>query len=543
MTERTSDPAGRASSVAAADAIVRVSTLAHWRSAFWIAFIALGLVKLWLAATLSPFVDEAFYWQESRHPAWSYSDVPGMTAWLIRCGEFVFGHSTLAMRAPFLLLGALLPLLMVRMVTRIADARAGWQAGLWTMALPLAGTLGVLALPDVPLTFASLLALDAFERASRHARWRDWNLLGLALALAWLSHYRAAMLLLAGFAFLTLTARGRSLWRQPGLWICLAIAASGLVPLLVFNLQHDWSALGFQLVERHPWAFHADALIQPIEQAIVVTPFLYGLLLAVLVIAWRRRRLGAPWDLFACSALIPLIAYFVFGLFADDERFRVHWPLPGYLPLIALLPLLGRELRARWIDTLSGAAALIAALGGAAVLAYLAVASIPEASTRLSHLKAFPANFVGWHESGRVVESLLEKMGPEPIILVADNFMLAAQLDFVLDGTRPIHTLDSPLNTKHGRAAQLRLWAQDETALRAYAGQRVLLVVEETSLRERERAAWLDSLCTRIDVMRPLQRLDLHAGRKRFAFYAGVVPAMPDAAKKCSYPPQLVLTE
>ena len=43
-------------------------------------------VKLLIAARLPLFVDEAFYWQEGQHLAAAYSDLPGMTAWLVRLG-------------------------------------------------------------------------------------------------------------------------------------------------------------------------------------------------------------------------------------------------------------------------------------------------------------------------------------------------------------------------------------------------------------------------------------------------------------------------
>ena len=193
------------------------SNARNWRTAFWIVWTVVLAVKIGLAATLAPFGDEAWYWQESRALDWSYSDLPLATASLIRLGETLFGHGVLAMRAPFLLLGALLPLVMLRIGRRVFDAKAGWCAGLLTLALPLLGTLGIFALPDVPLTFCSALALDALERAARTHRLRDWSALGIVLAAAWLSHYRAAMLLLVGLAFLCLTPRGRALWRDRGL--------------------------------------------------------------------------------------------------------------------------------------------------------------------------------------------------------------------------------------------------------------------------------------------------------------------------------------
>ncbi|HTI96034.1 MAG TPA: glycosyltransferase family 39 protein [Rudaea sp.] len=531
----------------------------RWRTAFWVVWAVLLIAKIVLAVRLAPFGDEAWYWQESRHPAWGYSDLPPLTAWLIATGEAAFGHGTLAMRAPFLLLGAALPLLIVRIAARIFGTVDGWRAGMLALGLPLLGTLGIFALPDVPLTFASALALHAIERAARQRKLRDWTLLGLALALAWLAHYRAAMLFAAGLAFFALTARGRSLWRDPGLWLALAIMCLGIVPTLAFNATHAWAALDFQLVQRNPWHFHVDALVQPLEQALVCTPLFYGLLLWALWRTWKQYRCrfrtlsvrpersaegakskgtdgisispaaratlnanGIPWDLFLCCAAVPILAYFVLGLFADDTRFRAHWPLPGYLPLLIALPVLLREARvAAWFRIATFA---LLAFGSVLAFAYLGMAAIPGGADVLARMKAFPQQFVGWREAAAQTRALLAQPRFADSTLVADNFMLAAELDFALDGERPVYTLDHPLNAKHGRAPQLAMWGRDEAGLRALGAEhRVLLVVEPGARRERERAAWLDTLCSRVGDLAPVARLDSYAGRKRYRWYAGVV--------------------
>ncbi|MFK2904505.1 glycosyltransferase family 39 protein [Dyella ginsengisoli] len=504
-----------------------VAPVARWRAAFLGAFVALLLVKIALAATLAPFSDEAFYWQESRHLAWGYSDLPPLTAWLIRLGETVAGHGLLGMRWPFLLLGAALPWIVACFAREAFDARTGWQAGLLSLALPLAGTLGVLAVPDVPLTVAIMLAVLALQRVAAADRWRDWLLLGGALALAWMTHYRAAMPMLVGLLFLAFAPRGRALWRRRGLWLALAVASLGLIPLLVSNWQQRGAGVAFQLVDRNPWQFHASALVQPLEQALACTPLLYALLLWAAWQAWRRRREGAPWDVIAFVAVGFLGLYFVLGLFADDLRFRAHWPLPGYLPLLAVLPALlwaGQSARAgrRWLMAALGLAVAGQMLG----LAYLALAASPGGATRLAGLKAFPYAFVGWREAALQVTAARA----DDAVLVADNFVLAAELDFALGGDRPddrrpVYSLDSPLNIKHGRAPQLAIWQRDEAALRAaHAGQPMLLVVEETAQSERERLVWQGTLCRRIDAPQPAGRLDLYGGRKRFAFYRGRVP-------------------
>ena len=119
-------------------------------------FALLTAIKLVLAWGLPPFVDEAFYWQEGRHPAWAYSDLPGLTAWLARLGTQLGGDRVLALRMPFLLLASCVPWLVWRIARREFDDPIAWRAALVAILLPLAGSLGLLALPDVPMTVATL---------------------------------------------------------------------------------------------------------------------------------------------------------------------------------------------------------------------------------------------------------------------------------------------------------------------------------------------------------------------------------------------------
>lgn len=501
-----------------------VVPIARWRAAFVTAFALISACKLWLAATLAPFTDEAFYWQESRHLAWGYSDLPPLTAWLIRFGETFAGHGLLGMRWPFLLLGGLLPWLVVAFARTAFDARRGWQAGVLCLALPLAGSLGVLALPDVPLTVAIMLANLALLRVVDDRRSRDWWMLGSALAVAWMTHYRAAMPMLVGLLFLAFFPRGRALWRRPGLWGALLLASVGLLPLLVSNWRQRGAGLAFQLVDRNPWQFHADALVQPLEQALTCTPLLYVLMLCALWACWQRRHRDGPWDLLFVVPAGFLGLYFLFGLFADDVRFRVHWPLPGYLPLLAVLPVLfwpaqAGARRRLWL----GAALALAAAGQVLVLLYLGAAATPGGARGLTRAKAFPYAFVGWREvSAAVARAQVASPGA---IVVADNFALAAELAFQFDGHPEVFSLDSPLNVKHGRAPQLAIWRRDEAALRSrYAGRPMLLAVEETAQRVHQRLIWQGTLCERIGHPKLLERLDLYQGRKRFALYRGEVP-------------------
>jgi hypothetical protein len=237
--------------------------------------------------------------------------------------------------------------------------------------------------------------------------------------------------------------------------------------------------------------------------------------------AWRRRD-EAPFDLISVLAGSFVLGYFGLGLFADDVRFRAHWPLPAYALLCAGMPLLLRD-ASRRVRRFSAAAFGLAAVGLAIGLGYLALAASPSGARVLSGVKAFPSNFTGWREASAAVVPFLRDH-PDTL-LVADNFMLAAELRFALGRDRIVYSLDSPLNTKHGRAPQLADWGLDEKGLAAHASAPLLLVVDETALRERERRAWLGSLCTRVALGAAVTRLDLFDGRRRFALYRASVPA------------------
>ena len=151
------------------------------RKTFIVAWCAVLAVKCVLAMHLPLFVDEAFYWQEGMHPAWAYSDLPGLTAWLTRIGVGLFGHDALGLRIPFLLLAAAVPWLVARVTAREFGATAGWQAALLALLLPLAGTLGLLAVPDAAMAVATLLCMDACARLLRKRQRRA----AVELAVGW----------------------------------------------------------------------------------------------------------------------------------------------------------------------------------------------------------------------------------------------------------------------------------------------------------------------------------------------------------------------
>lgn len=502
-----------------------------WRRRFLWAWVAVLLAKVLIAWRLPLFVDEAFYWQEGQHLALAYSDLPGLTAWLTRLGVMIGGHSPLALRMPFLLMGAALPWLVAKVSARWFGERAGWQAGLLTLLMPLSGTLGLLALPDVPMALATALCLDAGARLLDKVNAGRALELAIGLALGALSHYRFLGVILVGFVALMLIERGRRILRDPRVLIALAIGAVAWLPLLSWNLDNADAGLRFQLLDRHPWRFHADGASFVLIQALLVTPLLFIALVQTFLLAARERgEAASQWRYFGLLGGISTLGFFLLSFFADNERVSFHWTLPGYLALLAAAPLVFTQ----WRPWLRRAMWGLMLIGLVAMLGWYAVVSVPLWRERLAAEKWYPANFAGWEQVADAVRDELAAMPPGTVVL-ADNFKLGAELGFQLRDP-DIRVLDHPLNHKHGRAPQLRLWKLEGDGSLPPAGTPVLLVSGTNEVRYRDLLTQYHTLCAKAGPIKPSRIVNVDHGAQRFVLARFPAGLAPDPSKPCAAP-------
>lgn len=473
---------------------------------FVILWTLVTAVKLLIAARLPLFVDEAFYWQEGQHLAAAYSDLPGLTAWLARLGVAAGGHHLLALRLPFLAIAALLPWLIAHVSTRWFGARAGWQAGCLTLLMPLSATLGILAVPDVPMALAAVLCLDAGARLLREVDATSALELAAGLVIGALSHYRFAGVIGVGFIALALIPQGRALLRDPRVWLALMVGALAWLPLLAWNSDHHEAGLRFQLVDRHPWRFQATGAWFLLIQALLVTPLLALAMLRV-ALAGTGGGARAQWRYFGLLGGVSTLAIFVLGFFSDAERISFHWPLPGYLALLVAVPLV----IARWSRPWRRATWALLLLGTLGACGYYLAVSFPQIREHAAGQKYYPRNFAGWKPLARAVEAELKAMPPGTRLL-ADNFKVGAELGFEL-GNPDIEVLRAPLNDKHGRSAQLQQWnllvddARDAPRL---------LVLSPSDQRYRDLLQRYHDVCAMLGPLPPPKVVSTDHGFQRF---------------------------
>lgn len=481
----------------------------QWFLAVW---AIVTVVKVVIAARLPLFVDEAFYWQEGRHLAAAYSDLPGLTAWLTRLGTDIGGHHVVAVRAPFLLMAALLPWLVARSAAQWFGATVGWQAAMLTVLMPLSGTLGLLALPDVPMALATVLCADAGARLLREVDAMAVTELAIGLMLGALSHYRFIGVIGVGLLALLWLPAGRKVLRDPRVWVALAVGVLAWAPLLAWNLEYADAGLRFQLLDRHPWSFHGDGVRFLLVQAAMATPLLFW---AMLVVCMRGIRsdgsADTAWRYFALLGAVSTLGFFALGFFADNERVSFHWPLPGYLALLVVVPLLLRE----WSPARRRATWGIAALGAVLMFGYYVAVSLPGLRTQIAGSKYYPENFAGWHTLAQDVQAVRATL-PADTVLLADNFKTGAELGFAL-GDADIPVLDHPLNRKHGRAPQLQLWGLHHDGARDAP---TLLVVGATDVKFSALLAHYQQLCRVVGPLPPPRVVNIDHGARRFLLFA-----------------------
>jgi hypothetical protein len=450
----------------------------------------------------------------------------------------MFGDTPFGIRAPFLLLGALLPALVAAWARRFVDAGTARAVGAASLAVPLAGTLGVLALPDVPLTVVLVGLAIPLARVLERGRTGDFAALGVLIALGWLAHYRFVVALASAAAVLALTPRGRLLARDPRLWLAVAVGALGLVLTVAFNAAHDWQGFAFQYLERHPWRPSLVGASEPLVQLLVVTPVLAMALLAGGWQAFRRRDdPSAPWDVLGAGAGGLLAAFLLLGIVADTERTRFHWMLPGWLLLLPALPwVLAGWSAGAFVPRLAARVAL--PLGAAATLALmvaLALATRPPPGAEATPSRPLLDNLAEWPV---VVDFARRQRAEAPgAALIAGDFMLGAQLEFALH--EPTAVLPHPRNARHGRAGQLAILGRDIATLDRRGWSHGLLLVEDTARRGIDRLPALLELCQTFGALAWRDELVLHGGRFRVLAFdvARRDGSAADATGDCDLPP------
>ncbi len=305
------------------------------QSAFrqWLAVIALiaalTAMRVIYASLLDLRTDEAYYWTWSKENVLSFLDHPPMIAWFIRLSTAIFGDTNFGVRFAGVLAMPVTQLLLADIVRRVThDVRAVVIAVLMMEAALYYGLLMAKVSPDVALIPFATAMVWALVRLAESDDGRWWLLAGVFAGLALLSKFTAGLMLPAVAAFM-LVPHWRGRWlRSPYPWLAALIAFALFLPVLIWNMQHDWASFRFQLVRAtatHEWSLRTLGEFMGLQFGLVGFVLLPVVLTGVALTAWRGyRRSDAVAILLSTAVIVPFV-YFLWK--SLSLRVGDTWPM------------------------------------------------------------------------------------------------------------------------------------------------------------------------------------------------------------------------
>jgi 4-amino-4-deoxy-L-arabinose transferase-like glycosyltransferase len=440
-----------------------------WRRAAVWPLVGLAVLQ-WVVGSRIPLdPDETYYWEWSRRLALGYYDHPPAIAYLIRAGTAIFGPSALGVRfVPVLVnLGAGLTILLL--ARRLGGARAARNAAFLVVSLPIVAVWLLLATPDCALFLANGLALYAAVRAleaspgSRPAlAW--WLGSGTALGLGLLSKLLAVLLPFGILLALLSRSDLRRRLAEPGPYLACLLAAFIVIPTalgnrsapLVFQLHH-----GFGGSRGSPLLQELDFIGGQMGMAGAVL-----FVLLAIAVARSLRRSAEP-----LRFVLAVVAFSTFAVFAVSSlrhRVEANWPLPAYLPGVALLASApGGHRWRRWVR------AGIAVGSAMVALAYLQMVTpvlpFPEELIRRGHGWDYVAQRVG------ILRGSSSAVRGRRLWLAGNTYQDASEMAFHL----PDHPGVFALNLR-SRSNQYSVWPGFPEL--AHPGDDLILVLNNRSV-------------------------------------------------------------
>ncbi|HEX3995368.1 MAG TPA: glycosyltransferase family 39 protein, partial [Acetobacteraceae bacterium] len=292
-----------------------------------IGLAVLTLIRL-LVASVAPLApDEAYYWVWSHALAAGYLDHPPMVALWIRVGTSLAGADAIGVRLLGPLAAAVGSVLLYDTAERLFPARgAGLTAAALLNATLILGAGSEIMTPDTPLLLFWTATLWAGARLASGGAPAWWLACGIFAGLAMVSKYTGAFLPL-GLGLFAAIAMPRSL-RRPEPWLGGLIAGLVMLPVVLWNAQHDW--VGFLRQGGRVADWRPERAAQFLGELVggqigLATPGVFVLVCVGIVTAIRMtaRSRDPSWTLLSALSVPPVL---VFLQHAIGDRVEGNWP-------------------------------------------------------------------------------------------------------------------------------------------------------------------------------------------------------------------------
>jgi undecaprenyl-diphosphatase len=304
--------------------------------------LLVSLFRLAVGAGFELTMDEAYYWEWSRHLSLSYYDHPPMVALVLALTTF-FSDSEIFIRLAAVLGAVASSLVIYRFCVELyGSEKAGLRAVL-IANVTLIFTAGALVpTPDTPLIPFYIAGILAFLLAlrsdpSRPDSYTRWVVAGAFIGCALLSKYTAFFFFPCAFLYMLFSEK-RFWFFKPHPWLAFLVSFIFFSPVLIWNANHHWVSLSFQaghgMAEAggNPLSLFGEFLgFQVILYSIGIFFFLIAALVSLTRKSFDRSDSARESSLFLFSFSAPILLFFALNAFR--ARMEGNWPILGFIPL------------------------------------------------------------------------------------------------------------------------------------------------------------------------------------------------------------------
>jgi 4-amino-4-deoxy-L-arabinose transferase-like glycosyltransferase/membrane-associated phospholipid phosphatase len=433
----------------------------HWvrLGGLLVGAVFLGRLIFLASGTIELSKDEAYQWLWSKHLALSYYSKPPMIACAQWLSTSVFGDTSFGVRVLSPVIGAVLLLLLLFWIARMADGRTAFWLMLILLATPLLAVGSTLLTIDPLLvmfwTVAMVLGWRAVQRESTVWHWLG---VGLAMGLAFLSKYSALYQVVCWALFFALWPPARPQLRKPGPWLALLVMLACTTPVVVWNMQHH----GVTLSHLSENAGLHEQWQRPLRHLGDFTGAEFGLLNPVFfvaslwaLVAFWKEKLESPVNASQPSTATSfaerrgfMIFLFCMGapvflghwLYTLHSQVQPNWIAPAIVPMFCLMVFYWER---RWREGARGVIAWLCT-GLALGLIVAVVLHEPRLVEKLVGQQLPPdkdplRRVRGWKATADVIEGARQKLLAEgkPTFVILDHYGITGLLTFYLPDAAP----------------------------------------------------------------------------------------------------------
>ena len=386
--------------------------------------LAIAAFNLIYNAFLPLHPDEAYYWTWSKHLQLSYYDHPPMIAYLIKLAT-LGSQSEWAIRLVAVVCMTIAAWVTYRLARGLFNERVADIALLIMLFLPVTQAGYLVVTPDAPLILFWSLTLYCIYKALWEKKQSYFYWAGICAGCLLLSKYTGAVLF-PGMLLFLISSRYRTILRRRDIYVALLLAVILFSPVIIWNAQHDWVSIRFQLMHGMGGAkvFKLANVGDFLGgQAFTANPIF---LLALLYYAIRHLRTNVREEklAFLFWPFVLTFAFFLYGgLFRKSEA---NWAVPAYITGAILLAYWVEKLNRRWVYY----------AGVTFTVIMVVMVKFPEAFPNLPKQLVLKQQFMGYREIFRQGR----KYTPDRVIL-SDSYQHASEAWYYLGRQSEVYVL------------------------------------------------------------------------------------------------------